>query len=395
MRFARLRSPRRALAAALAMVALAAAGWSVYWHLAAARVEARLAQWPAAGGAWQGSYAAAAVSGFPFWLAVEVERPALAWRQGAVLWRGSRLTVRSRPWAPARFSIDLPPRQQLAFEHGRHELEIAMARGRAEAVLDGGGLRMLAARLERVTVTAAAGPLAVERLAFDAAAAGDALWEAGVLAEGLSAGTLAPPLAARLPHLEAMLRWRGALGGEGGLARRLDAWREAGGIVDVLSLAAAWPPLAVEASGTLALDRQLRPIGAFRAAMTGYDALLDALERSGRLRPGVAVLAAAVLDAMAAPDEDGRRRLAVAVAIQDGMLSVGPFPLLPVPPLLPPEGVRDQAWPASITLRRRSRLRRKRSSSASPSPQRMERCRRARSSLKRCSMSSTASRLWR
>lgn len=393
MRLARLRSPRRALAAALAAVALAVAGWSVYWHLAAARVEARLAQWPAAGGAWQGSYESAAVSGFPFWLAVEIERPALVWRQGVVLWQGSRLTVRSRPWAPARFLVDLPPRQRFAFEHGRHEVEIAMARGSAEAVLAGGGLRMLAVRLERVTVTAASGPLAVERLAFDAAAEGDALWEAGVLAEGIEAGVLAPPLAARLPRLEAALRWRGALGGEGGLARRLDAWREAGGIVDVLSLAVAWPPLAVEASGTLALDRQLRPIGAFRAAMTGYDALLDALERSGRLRPGVAGLAAAVLDAMAAPDEDGRRRLAIAVAVQDGMLSVGPFPLLPVPPLLPPEGVRDQAWPASITLRRRSRLRRKRSSSASPSPQRMERCRRARSSLKRCSMSSTASRL--
>lgn len=391
MPFARLRSPRRALAAVLAVAVLAAAGWSVYWQLAASRIEARLAQWPAAGAAWQGSYEAAAVSGFPFWLIVEIERPTLVWRQGAVLWRGSRLALRSRPWAPARVFADLPPRQHLAFEHGRHEVEIAMARGEAEVVLDGGGLRMLAVRLERVMVAAL--PLAVERLAFDAAAAGDALWEVSVLAEGIAAGGLAPPLADRLPHLEAALRWQGALGGEGSLARRLDAWREAGGIVDVLSLAVAWPPLAVEASGTLALDRQLRPIGAFRAAMTGYDALLDALERSGRLQRGVAVLAAAVLDAMAAPDEDGRRRLAVAVAIQDGMLSVGPFPLLPVPPLLVPEGARDQAWPASITLRRRSRLRRKRSSSASPSPQRMERCRRARSSLKRCSMSSTASRL--
>lgn len=393
MRFARPRFSRRALAAGLVAVAVLAAGWTLYWHLAAWRAEAWLADGAAPGKAWQGGYRAAAISGFPFWLRVDLERPVLAWRHGAgeALWRGPWLAARARPWAPMRWFLDLPPHQRLDFGQGGQPVEVALAQGRAELALAGGALRMLALRLEEVAVAS----FAARRLAFDVTAAGEAVWDIGLVAEELQTGAIAPPLPAHLPRLEAALRWQGALGGQGGPARRLDAWREAGGIVDVLALAASWPPLVIEAEGTLALDRQLRPIGAFRARMTGYGALLEALERSGRLRPGLAVLAGAVLDAMAVPDDDGKRRLSVAVAIQDGMLSLGPLPLLPVPPLLPPEGARDQAWPASMTLRRMSRLRRKSSSSTSPSPQRMERCRRARSSLKRCSASSTASRLFR
>ena len=62
------------------------------------------------------------------------------------------------------------------------------------------------------------------------------------------------------------------------------AWRDAGGTIELERLALRWGTLAINGSGTLALDAELQPLGSFSGGIAGYDELLSALIASGQLR---------------------------------------------------------------------------------------------------------------
>ena len=96
-----------------------------------------------------------------------------------------------------------------------------------------------------------------------------------------------------------------------------------------------WPPLDIEGDGTLSLDRQMRPLGAFTADIVGYRDTIETFEKLGRLTRNQATIAATALDAMATTDEAGNKRLSVPLTMQDGRLYVGPILLGDLPPALP------------------------------------------------------------
>ena len=121
----------------------------------------------------------------------------------------------------------------------------------------------------------------------------------------------------------------------------LEAWRDAGGTIDVGSLRLDHGPLRVQGEGTFALDGDMQPIGAFTAQIRGLFDLVEALRARGVVEAGDAVMAKVVLGALAKRTDDGGPPvLNVPLTLQDRALYVGPVRMLRVPPV---------RWPAQKT----------------------------------------------
>ncbi|MEP4378747.1 MAG: DUF2125 domain-containing protein [Alphaproteobacteria bacterium] len=152
----------------------------------------------------------------------------------------------------------------------------------------------------------------------------------------LAAARLDPNLVDVLGHkldqLAGQLSVRGALDptdlSPGGMAR----WRDAGGTLELEDFSLVWGPLQVVGDGTLAVDANLQPVGAFTAQIAGLDRLVDLLETTGRMRPQQAAIARIALAVLTrAPANGGSPQARVPVSIQDRQLSIGPITLLRLP----------------------------------------------------------------
>jgi hypothetical protein len=135
------------------------------------------------------------------------------------------------------------------------------------------------------------------------------------------------PLGQEVDHLTLDGTWRGALP-PGKLADALAAWRDDGGTIELQGIDLGWGPLTAVADGTLALDKDLQPLGAFSARIMGYDAVLDALIASGGIRQSDAALARMGLSMMAQRGADGTPQLKTPVSVQDGAVFMGPARLM-------------------------------------------------------------------
>jgi hypothetical protein len=113
--------------------------------------------------------------------------------------------------------------------------------------------------------------------------------------------------------------------------RAAAAWRDAGGTLELDHLDARWGPLAVSGSGTLALDAELQPIASLSGGVEGYDKLIGALVAAGRVRAGDARIAQMALAMLARPSPDGRPRISTPFTIQNGEMYLGPLRLGPAP----------------------------------------------------------------
>ena len=116
-------------------------------------------------------------------------------------------------------------------------------------------------------------------------------------------------------------------------AAGLTAWRDKGGTIELDRLALGWGPLHLAAKGTVALDAQMQPEGAFTAHLTGYDKTIDALAGAGWLKPGPASLAKLALGITARPGPDGQPAVDAPLTIQNRRLSLGPAKLGEIPAL--------------------------------------------------------------
>jgi Uncharacterized protein conserved in bacteria (DUF2125) len=117
------------------------------------------------------------------------------------------------------------------------------------------------------------------------------------------------------------------------LEQALAAWRDDGGTVEVRRFYFSAGGINLLANGTLALDNQMRPMGAASAAIRGYDAAIDRLTAVGTVNPRDAQLAKLLLSAIAQPGNDGERVLNVPITGQNGWLYVGPVRLTRLYPL--------------------------------------------------------------
>ena len=117
----------------------------------------------------------------------------------------------------------------------------------------------------------------------------------------------------------------------------LAEWRDAGGVLELPHFRVVWGAVDVQLDGTFSLDEAFRPIGAANVAAKGYQSLLEVLLFEGVISESVAVAVGLCLDILAEPiPEEDVRLLKAPVTIQDGYLSVGGIPLIPIGPIILP-----------------------------------------------------------
>ena len=326
---------------AAAVVALAAA-YTVAWHGVALRLEGIMeeAAAPSPEKDWHASWIRLEADGFPFSMRMTAQQPTVVWGRGGerATWQASELVIVTNPLNPSGVSLVLPMRQDLAVEtpSRRHAVVLAMAHGRAAIGLVSGEVDAIDIGLEDVTVTSGEGTAlaAVGTLDLVSASSGEGegrdvfLEVTDLMIEGGSAE--------RVERGLARMRVVGALPRQGTARERVDAWRRAGGYVNLGDLVLEWPPVVARGQGRLALDGDNRPIGALRLEVVGYREIIMALAQAGEVRQDQADIVVAALDFMAGPPVDGRRRIDVDLSMQHGRLTVGPFTVMRLAPLWPP-----------------------------------------------------------
>ena len=113
----------------------------------------------------------------------------------------------------------------------------------------------------------------------------------------------------------------------------LPAWAAAGGQVVLNELQMDWGPLQLQGDASLTLDQEQRPLGAGRARVRGFEAAVGAFTEAGLMEEDIGSMARLALLAMSSENSDGERQIEVPITAQDGILRVGPLPLMPLPPL--------------------------------------------------------------
>ncbi len=329
------------LAAGLAAIALAAAGYTVFWHSFAGNVLDDIRDWSAEREAdgWTVNLGAVTTGGFPFSLTVRAGAVRLAGPASASRWQWDApgITATARIWDPDRIMVNAPGVHRMAFDNGRFVAEPAGA----EAVLTWGrdGIDAAEWTLSAPTFTGPGGWIASARairgrmatLAPDDGA-GPGSARAGY---GFAVVIEAPELpgSLRLPpggagdRLSAEGSVRNLPEFEGTLRGWLEAWREAGGVIELQSVAVDRGASRVAGSGTFALDRHLQPEGAMTVEVAGIDGIIESLAGA----KAISGLQALALRAALALGTGGKPRLPI--SLQERQLSLGPLPVFKLAPI--------------------------------------------------------------
>lgn len=95
-----------------------------------------------------------------------------------------------------------------------------------------------------------------------------------------------------------------------------------------------WGPLRITADGTLALDGDLQPVGAFATRTAGLEQFVTALEKDGALSSNDAAIARITLAVLTrAAADGGPDRAEIPITLQDRILRLGPVALVQFSPI--------------------------------------------------------------
>lgn len=131
---------------------------------------------------------------------------------------------------------------------------------------------------------------------------------------------------------------RGELPPPGPLPAMAEAWRGAGGAVDVTHFALGWGPLGVAATGRLGLDEHLQPAGSADLHVIGFAKALEALAAQHVISRDAARAATAVLTLLSrAPPDGGAPEVDVPLTLRDRTVEMGRTPLVRVPEVVWPQ----------------------------------------------------------
>jgi hypothetical protein len=339
----RLRRALTFIPTAILLVAIVAV--CVGWLVAARMVGGALERWVSErrSEGYHIDYAAPAVSGFPFRLRFALDRPTIQAPGDAWQWDGPALVGEANLWRPLTIRVLLPGHHALRWGRGDAARLYAGQAASAQAIIRltrQGALDALRVELGDVRVsddTGAeiklqtlhlAGQLPHEPFPADPPRTLDF----GVEADGI---TLPPQEVQPLGRTIDRLFVEGAVKGPlpaGDARTAATVWRDAGGVIDLHKLQGRWGPLAAEGDGSLALDRDLQPEGAFGLKVTGFDATLDALDAAGLIEGKRMGFARTILGALAKrPSAGGEPAIKVPLTLQGGFCLIGPVKLLPLP----------------------------------------------------------------
>jgi len=342
----RLRAP---YAVILAVVLAGIAGWTGYWFWLKGRVEQSVAAWIEARQAegYEIADAGRRIGGFPARMQVRVAQPTIA-RPGAWRWQAAgEVVIYLQPWNLTHAILDLGPNHQLEWVEGDAMRRAGITAERALA----SGVFSAAGRLEQgaldltnpVAVDSLTGASSAERLQLHSRANHGETPERPNDSFSLSLqvdnAMLPPAVITPLGNALALLRVVATLPPPlPPLSRRadaLEAWRAAGGVVNLDRFDLRWGPLDAGGNGSVTLDRELRPLFALGTELRGFGPTLDAYAEAGLLKKKDARNAKLALTALANPDGQGRPTVKLPVSAQDGRLYLGPVGVAELAPIVP------------------------------------------------------------
>jgi hypothetical protein len=330
---------RRALVLSAAAAVLAAAGYSGYWFTTADRLRSAVERWAAARQA-EGRdlhWTEVASEGFPFCFRLRVTGALLDGVKPLPFAAATPvLLAEAQPWDLRRWALSAPEGAQLSMPVEEATLAAAVLDGTVELPATGG----MAVTLRAHDVAASGrarlhiGDAELQLTLPDRAPADhrDAALDGALHLAKVTLPRPLPPLGDTIEGLRVAGSLKGALP-QGPLRQSLATWREDGGTVELEDGSIRWGALALSASGTLALDEALQPIGALTATVVDQNAVIDAAVAQGSMRAGDASLAKVVLGLMAKPGPDGKPRLTVPLSVQNHRLYLGPAQIAILPRL--------------------------------------------------------------
>jgi hypothetical protein len=335
----RLAGSGRLIVIAVLLVLLG--GYTAFWFFVAARIENGFGEWAESLRPHNVdlSWRTIEVGGFPLAFRVEAQEvllrdPALAERAEV---RVSRLSATAHPWNFRAWRLAAPDGLTATVgppERAGAKLAARQATGMVSPGADGGATVQIAldeAALDAgVRVTARQLELSLSLPERPPQSADQRTLATVLTVRDVSVPGVPSPLRNRLDEMTIAAALMGPVP-TAPPREAATAWRDAGGTVELDRAVLRWGTLAITGSGTAALDAELQPIGAFSAAIEGYDELMAALVAAGRLRQSDAGLARMALGFLARPGSGGRPQITAPFTIQDGQMLLGPVKLGPAP----------------------------------------------------------------
>jgi hypothetical protein len=318
-----------------------AGGYTAFWFVAAGKIEQSVGEWTEQARAQKinASWKGLRIGGFPFSFRLELSDAAL--RDEAINppteIRMPLLSASAHPWSFGVWHLAAPRGlSAIAAPEGKPAATVSAraAEGAVSAVPEGGATIWLSLDAPRLD---ASEPLAAGRadlwLVLPARAPETHRDSNIALAADLHDVKLpqAPnPFRNLLDELALGVTVKGSIP-SGPPRQAATGWRDEGGTAEIDNLTLRWGTLAVSGSGTLALDSDLQPMGAFSGAVEGYDELMSALVAAGRMKASDARLARIGLAMLAKAGPSGRPAITASFTIQNGEMYLGPAKLGPAP----------------------------------------------------------------
>ncbi|NQU72099.1 MAG: DUF2125 domain-containing protein [Rhodospirillales bacterium] len=344
---------RRFLFVSAGCLAVAAILYSALWFVASNNLQSGVENWAAdrRAAGWIVAWKDISIGGFPFVLRARVKEPRIAGPNSSWDWRGPELIATARPWDLSKPEFTFPGRHHLSMmKNGTTRVFILTAVeafGRVE--IQGNVPRDITAKLAQIEFRSTDG-----RLPSGHAAAGQ-----NITADAMSfrlelpqletpepvisvalAGVLLPDgpaavLGRNIRALDTKVKLLGLASFKPSSRLRLSAalgdWRDGGGTVEIKRLHLDWGKMKFDGDGTIALDADLQPVGAMRARIQGYRALVDSLVRARQIPTRDADMAKFVLNMVARATPGGKNTITVPVTVQDRRLFIGPASLMKLP----------------------------------------------------------------
>lgn len=317
-------------------VATLAVAYTLLWLYIAERTETLLNAWVDKGftSGLEISYGKVIPTGFPFAFNIRIQQPRIAGIHPPLLWswETDTLIIETKPWAPHNLRIRVPGR--LALRLGTdNEQPPYTASGESIQVLLHVVETLEYARLDlrNVSVVHIPWPKAAQ------IARASIHWEEedNLIALDLDIGGVTLPQAT-MPPLGGFIREVGGrvlvIGPQflGTWPETLESWRDDGRTLEVKKGHLHWGPIVVKATGTVTLDSENRPIGAFDTRITGVSRVIESFIDTGQLSSLEAAAINIWLNLLTTPDEDSIR---IPATMQEGRLYIGRFAVGRIAPL--------------------------------------------------------------
>lgn len=330
------------IAITLAVLLVLLGAYSAAWLVAAERVKDAVARLPqmAAAQRLEAAWLKSRVTGYPFRLRAELEAFTLRdpRAQPAPQLLVPKLTASAPLWNLRDWRLAAPYglSAELGANEARPEVKLAShAASGAVAVADDGKTTIWLTLLDttadagrRIKVWLAEGWLVLPGRPPQSHA--EPSLSVALDLQKIELPAPLPPFGAQIDGVAFGLTLKGAIP-SGRPREAAAAWRNSGGTLELDRFRLYWGPAAIGAKGTLALDRDLQPEGAFSAEVEGYDQIVNALVQSGRMRADNSSFARLGLSMMARPGADGRSAIPTSFTIQNGQMTLGPLKLGPAP----------------------------------------------------------------